>query len=99
MNGELVRGNETEILEQLLPRIRRGPVTLDLAQVERIDAAGIAALITLYCTSVEAGTEFSVVAPSHHVLELLQLVGLEKILVAGANLSPRDRHCQQCPAA
>ena len=79
---ELVRGNDTQILEALLPRVQQRSLTLDLSSVERIDAAGIATLITLYCTAVEKGTRFSVVSPSHHVLELLRLVGLESILVS-----------------
>ncbi len=82
VNCELVRGSETQVIDEVLPRVKRESVALDLSGVERIDAAGIAALITLYCTSVEAGTEFSVVTPSAHVLELLRVVGLESILVA-----------------
>lgn len=84
MNSELVRGTEAQIVEELLPRVRQESIALDLAGVERIDAAGIASLITLYCTAVESGTEFSVVSPSAHVLELLQVVGLEAILISGA---------------
>lgn len=81
---ELVRGVESQILSDLAHRVRTESVALDLSRVERMDAAGIAALITLYCTSVEAGTDFSVISPSAHVLELLQIVGLEPILVAGS---------------
>ena len=70
------------MIAELMPRVKKESVALDLSQVERIDAAGIASLITLYCCAVEAGTEFCVVDPSHHVLELLRIVGLESILVA-----------------
>jgi anti-anti-sigma factor len=82
LNGELVRGSEAQVIDKLLPRVKQGSLALDLSGVERIDAAGIAALITLYCTSVESKTEFHVVDPSAHVLELLRIVGLESILVA-----------------
>jgi len=81
VNCELVRGTEDRVIETLMPRVKEESVTLDLSRVERMDAAGIAALITLYCASVEAGNRFSVVDPSAHVLELLHLVGLESILV------------------
>jgi anti-anti-sigma factor len=81
---ELVRGAESRVVRELLPLVKEESVALNLAAVERIDAAGIAALITLYCTAVESGTDFSIVAPSPHVLELLRLVGLESILVADA---------------
>jgi anti-anti-sigma factor len=99
VNKELVRGTEAEVLANLVPRVQRESVALDLSGVERIDAAGIAALITLYCSAIEAGTDFSVVSPSHHVLELLRLVGLESILLAGSTRSRRARPCQECPAA
>jgi anti-anti-sigma regulatory factor len=79
---ELVRGSEDLALGQLLPRVKRESVALDLSSVERIDAAGIATLITLYCSAVEAGNEFYVVDPSLRVLEMLRLVGLESILVS-----------------
>jgi anti-anti-sigma factor len=78
---ELVRGNEIRVQSDLLPYIQRGSVALDLSQVERIDAAGIASLITLYCNAIEAGHQFSVVNPSVRVLDLLRLVGLESILM------------------
>jgi anti-anti-sigma factor len=88
---ELVRGTEEQIVEELMPRVKQETVALDLSKVERIDAAGIAALITLYCTAVEAGNEFYVVSPSARVLDLLRLVGLESILVpAGHSAEPRE---------
>ena len=36
---ELVRGTESEVLAKLLPRVKNGSIALDLANVERIDAA------------------------------------------------------------
>jgi anti-anti-sigma factor len=84
---ELVRGNEDRVQAELLPHVRQGSVALDLSQVERIDAAGIASLITLYCSAIEAGNEFYVVDPSARVLELLHLVGLDGILVSGNDVS------------
>jgi len=88
---ELVRGSEDQIVNDLKQRVAAESVALNLAAVERIDAAGIAALITLYCTAVEAGTDFSVVSPSAHVLELLRIVGLESILVADARPRGSER--------
>ncbi len=79
---ELVRGSETQLVNELMHRVLAGSVSLDLSAVERIDAAGIAALITLYCSAIQAGHRFSVVAPSAHVRDLLRIVGLESILIA-----------------
>jgi anti-anti-sigma factor len=79
---ELVRGNEECLLARLSPLVRRESVTLDLGQVKRIDAAGIAALISLYGRACETGHCFSVTNPSPHVAEILALVGLDRILLS-----------------
>jgi anti-anti-sigma factor len=79
---ELVRGQEDKLLERLTPLVRHQSVTLDLAQVERIDAAGITALITLYRVASEAGHNFAVANASPRVEEILGLVGLERILAS-----------------
>ena len=90
VNIELVRGTEAQIINELLPLVKQGSVALDLSRVGRIVAAGIAALITLYCSAMEAGNDFSVVAPSSHVLELLRIVGLEAILIANCRANAVD---------
>jgi anti-anti-sigma factor len=79
---ELVRGNEKLLLAHLEPLVRRQNVLLDLAHVARIDAAGLAALITLYCDACKAGYRFAIVHPSSHVREILAIVGLDKLLVS-----------------
>lgn len=79
---ELVRGEETSLVERMAPLVRRQSLALDMGRVERIDAAGIAALITLYCDACKAGRRFSVVNASPRVREILALVGLEEILLA-----------------
>jgi len=94
-----VRGTEAQVIRELLPRVKQESIALNLSGVERIDAAGIAALITLYCSSAAAGKDFTIVAPSPHVLELLQIVGLESILVAANRQAGFEYPCLQCPAA
>jgi len=79
---ELVRGNEQQFLARLQPLARRQNLTLDLENIERIDAAGLAALITLYCDACQFGHRFAIANPSPHVQEILDLVGLERILMA-----------------
>jgi anti-anti-sigma factor len=78
---ELVRGQEDKLLERLTPVVRRQSVVLDLGLVERIDAAGLAALITLYADACKAGHSFTVSRPGRHVREILELVGLHRILM------------------
>jgi anti-anti-sigma regulatory factor len=86
---ELVRGQEEKLLERLTPLVRSQPVTLELSEVERIDAAGIAALIRLYCLAAEAGLPFTVSHARPHVEEILHLVGLDRILASpGAEDAP-----------
>ncbi len=82
---ELVRGNEQHLLARLAPLVRRENVSLDLASVKRIDAAGLAALITLYTDAAKAGHSFTVARPGRHVHEILALVGLDRILLAKDN--------------
>jgi anti-anti-sigma factor len=79
---ELVRGQERELVDRLTPVVQKQSVTLDLAHVERIDAAGIAALITLYGCARAAGNEFNVVNASTRVAEILTLVELDRILIS-----------------
>jgi anti-anti-sigma factor len=79
---ELVRGCDAGLMEQLGPLVRRQNVSLDLGRVERIDAAGIAALISLYGSARDAGHCFTVTNASARVEEILALVGLDRILLS-----------------
>ncbi|MGD1061699.1 MAG: STAS domain-containing protein [Terracidiphilus sp.] len=96
--AELVRGNEQLLLERLQPLVRRQHVTLDLAHVARIDAAGLAALITLYCDACQAGYRFGISNPSPHVREILALVGLNALLVS-QGATKVSESCMQLEAA
>lgn len=78
---ELVRGSEARFIERITPLVRSQSVVLNLDRVQRIDAAGIAALISLYRCAAEAGHRFSVANPKPHVAEILALVGLDQVLL------------------
>lgn len=79
---ELIRGSEQRFLERLTPLVQQESVWLDLTAVERIDAAGLSALIALYCDACKAGHSFTVFNPRRHVREILALVGLDRVLLA-----------------
>ena len=79
---ELIRGNEQQLLALVQPLVLRQDVLLDFEGVKRIDAAGLASLITLYCSACRAGHQFTVLNPTPHVREILHLVGLEATLVS-----------------
>jgi anti-anti-sigma regulatory factor len=97
---ELVRGQEQYFVERFSPVVRRQSVTLDLGSVERIDAAGIAALISLYASAHDAGHCFTVSNPSARVEEILSLVGLEGILVSHhVSRNSHSGSCCELPAA
>ena len=78
---ELVRGREQEFLAELGPLVRSHSVHLDLSLVERIDAAGLAALISLYRAAREAGHVFAVVNPTRRAARIIALAGLDRVLV------------------
>jgi anti-anti-sigma factor len=79
---ELILGNEQSLLARLTPLVRRHSVTLDLSRVQRIDAGGVTALVSLYASAREAGHCFTVANLSPHVAETLRLVGLKRILLS-----------------
>ena len=93
---ELVRGQDQELVDRLMPVVRQKSIALDLKLVDRIDAAGIAALISLYGHARDAGHGFAVANPNAHVQEILKLVGLDRIL-----LSPHAAQCleEECLSA
>ena len=78
---ELVRGSDRRLLEHLEPLARRQSLNLDLASVERIDAAGISALIALYTAARDAGHRFTVSNATARVAAVLALVGLDRFLL------------------
>jgi len=95
---ELVRGHEHALMEQLGPLVARQSIALDLTPVERIDAAGIAALVTLYANACQAGHSFTVSNAQPHVAKILALVGLDRILmsqnaVQSSHSGPRLQRC------
>lgn len=79
---ELVRGCDRRLVDRLAPHVRRQSLALDFHSVERIDAAGIAALTTLYCDARQAGHHFSIFNASPRVVEVLALVGLDRVLLS-----------------
>lgn len=84
---ELVRGNEQRLEALFMPLVRTESVALDCSNIERIDAAGIAALIDLYTHARKAGHNFALCNVPHRIEEILSLVGLDHILVSHDRVS------------
>ena len=97
---ELVRGNDQRLIDRVTPLLREQSVTLDLKSIDRIDAAGIAALISLYGSARKTGHFFSVCNVSARVGEILALVGLESVLMShDAVWASHSAACFERPAA
>ena len=79
---ELVRGCDLRLVGQVEPLVRARDVLLNCESIVRIDAAGIAALISLYGSARNTGHSFRVCNVRAHVQEILAIVGLDRILVA-----------------
>lgn len=97
---ELVRGQVAGLVERLGPLVMEQSVTLDMRAVERIDAAGIAALVVLYQNAQAAGHRFRVSNVPARVQEILIVVGLERYF--GSHIATQASHCGdrlQRPAA
>jgi anti-anti-sigma factor len=91
VRGQLVRGQDECLVERVGPLVLERDVTLDLGCVERIDAAGIAALVALYRSACESGHRFSVTNVSARVAQILAIVGLDRILLS--HNAVRSSHC------
>lgn len=91
---ELVRGEEQCLVQRVAPLLREKDVVLDLNEIERIDAAGIAVLISLYSLARAHGHTFSIKCVSPRVSEMLSLVHLSDVLV-----SQNAVFASQCEAA
>ena len=79
---DLVRGQDRPLLDRLTPLVRRQSLALDLSSVQRIDAAGITALIALYRAAQQAGHCFTVSNASPRIVKTLALVGLDRFLIS-----------------
>jgi anti-anti-sigma factor len=80
--SQLLRGEDARLVERLQPMVMASNVALDLACVDRIDAAGITALLALYHSARKAGHRFSVTNASERVAGVLSVVGLDGFLLS-----------------
>ncbi len=76
--GRLVRGYETTVLCAAVSQRARN-VTLDLTEVDAIDAAGIGALVSLQAS----GIYLTLLNPTEQVREVLRVTQLESIFEIG----------------
>lgn len=72
--GRIVRGHETALLCSALQQEGRN-ISLDLTQIEAIDAAGIGALVLLQA----AGIYLKLMNPTEQVREILKITQLDSV--------------------
>ena len=77
----LVRGNETELFATALPMVESTGIILDMSGVKALDAAGIGSLMTLRQVAERAGTTVTLVNPTRRTRELLEVLGLDGLLL------------------
>ena len=94
------RDLDAGLIERLGPLVLVQSVTLEMGSVERIDAAGIAALVVLYQNAQAAGHRFRVSNVPARVEQILAMVGLERYLGShtAVQVSPCGHHGER-PAA
>ena len=88
---ELVLGHERDLVARVAPLVRKQSIALDLAEIERVDAAGIAALIELYTIACKAGHGFCLMNATPHVTKVLSICGLDRILLSHDMV--KDSYC------
>jgi len=94
--GPLVRDQIAPLVERLSPLVREHDVALDLTSVDRIDGAGITALVSLFRGARETGHRFTLTNVPARVAQILSAVGLDGILfsrnaVRNSQCGPRMR--------
>ena len=72
--GRIVKGDETALLCAAI-RLERRDVSVDLAEVDAIDAAGIGSLLSLQA----AGIDLKLLNPSAQVREVLRVTELDSV--------------------
>ena len=88
--AEWVRGTESALLDRFGSLVSGQSVVLDFSAVERIDAGGLAVLVSLYRTSRDSGYRFAITNPAARIGEILAVVGLDRVLMVEANEARSD---------
>ena len=77
-----MRDHAGDLLARIEPLLHDRSVSLDLDGIERIDAAGITALVDLYRSARQSGHCFTVTNVPTRVEQILRLVGLDRLLIS-----------------
>jgi anti-anti-sigma factor len=78
--GRIVAGHEVQMLESVAGVQTCERLLLNLANVDAIDARGLAGLIAIQWQCLNDGIEFAIVNPSARVYDLMRLVKLDGVV-------------------
>jgi anti-anti-sigma factor len=75
----LIRGHEQSFLAIAMPALEKGDLTLDMSQVQQLDAAGLGMLVVLHHCAAQAGNHLRLLNPAPRVAQLLSLTKLDSV--------------------
>ena len=79
-SGRLVHGRECEQLRRIIDGRTESTISIDLAEVESVDAAGLGTLVFLHHQLQAEGRELVLISAPEYFLRLLRLTSLENVL-------------------
>ena len=83
IRGRVVAGGEITAVREAIQRCVASDFRLfvvDLCSVDKIDAAGVSALVFAYLSALSIGARFRLAAVPPRIQELLMVCGLDKVL-------------------
>jgi anti-anti-sigma factor len=90
--GDIILGQEADLFHEVVERLQKPVVLLDMGEVRAIDAYGLGRLASLVKQRRDRGKDLVVVNPQPLVLELLQLTKLD-LHISISNLFVPTVHC------
>jgi anti-anti-sigma factor len=79
--GRMVRGEAVETLKRtVVAQAGARIVAIDMSDVEALDGGGLGMLVFLHRWAGDNGTQLKLVNPSHHVHEMLERTGLDRVI-------------------
>jgi anti-anti-sigma factor len=78
--GRLVHGRECDQLRRIIERRTESTISIDLGELESVDAAGLGTLVFLHHQLQAEGRELVLTSAPEYFLRLLRLTSLENVL-------------------
>ncbi len=102
VRGQITLGEETSQLREKARVLIEGGharIIVDLAEVNYIDSAGLASLVTLYTSARKAGGDVKLMHLTHRVRGLLQITRLSTVFEIYDNLEAAQKSFEDAAAS